>query len=88
MNDIYAVAVSVSQSGAHITATATASHRQEDTRTSVSLAWTGLPALNADGDVGTWLYGVLSQMVYNFDDHDVTEADTEGLEQMKEAPRA
>jgi hypothetical protein len=41
------------------------------TNISMSLVWPNLPMLNSPHNAATWMYGALSQLIQNFDDHTV-----------------
>lgn len=75
MGDIYAVAVSVSQSIDGPTARANLLHSNDGRKTTLNLEWKLPHPINADGQPGEWLYAVLSRIVQDFDDHEVVSAE-------------
>lgn len=87
MNPIYAVALSITECGEGPTPVAHLSYQDDDRKYMLRVAWDQLPARNAGGDAGQWLYSVLLRLVENFDAHEITEASVEGIGQMKEDAR-
>lgn len=88
MADIYAVCISVSQSVEGPRATAHLSVKTDDRSAQLRIEWPELKNLNAGGDPAAWLYAVLGFMVEDFDNHIVTQAEIEGVQQMKEEASA
>lgn len=75
MTDIYAVAISASQSIDRPKARAELLHSNGGRKTVLTLEWELPHGINADGQPGEWLYAVLSRLVQDFDDHQVVRAE-------------
>lgn len=71
---LYAVCISVSQYTEAPLVGATLTSLIDGQRVEMHLKWSGIPFLNCPDNAGTWLYGLLSQMVQNFDNHEVVSA--------------
>lgn len=84
MGDIYAVAVSASQSIDGPSARAELLHSNGGRKTVLTLEWKLPHAINADGQPGEWLYAVLSRIVQDFDDHQVVRAEYDRFQTTQE----
>lgn len=88
MEPILSVALTATQGSNTPTVTATLGYTEEHARSSVHLRWELPTRINADGQIGEWLYAVLSRLVQDFDEHIVERVayETDGL--IKETPNA
>lgn len=87
MEPIYAVALSMTQGVDGPTPVAHLSYSEGDRKYMLRLQWPEMPKRQAEGDAGLWLYSVLLRLVEDFDEHTITEAKVDGVEEMKEAAR-
>lgn len=87
MEPIYAVALSITQGADGPTPVAHLSYTDDDRKYMLRLQWSEMPKRNAAGDAGQWLYSVLLRLVEDFDAHEITQAQVDGVEQMKEDAR-
>lgn len=69
MEPILSVALTITQGASTPTATATLGYTEDHMRSHVHLRWDLPTRINADGQVGEWLYAALSRVVQDFDDH-------------------
>lgn len=74
MPRIYAAALSMSQGDGVPTVHANLLVSEDGRKTSLSLGWDLPTPINAGGNVGEWLYAVLSRLVQDFDEHSVERA--------------
>lgn len=72
MDPILSVALTATQGSDTPQVTATLGLHTETQRSHVHLAWELPTRINADGNVGDWLYAVLNRLVQDFDEHVVT----------------
>lgn len=84
MSEIYAVALTVSQGAGRISATAALLHSEEGRKTNIAMEWKLPHPINAGGNPGEWLYAVLSRITQDYDLHQVTRAEIDGLGDMTE----
>jgi len=86
MSDHYAVCLSVSQGKYDTTAIAHLLYADEHRETMMRIEWPVLPPESNPENAGEWLFNVLSDLVANFDAHQVTQAETGPRGARKEAP--
>lgn len=75
MSDHYAVCLSVSQGRYETTAVAHLLYADARDETMMRIEWPVLPPESNPENPGEWLFNVLSDLVANFDAHQVTAAD-------------
>lgn len=74
MASIYAASLTLSQGSGVPHASATVLYSEGGRQTTVTLEWPLPTPVNADGNAGEWLYAMLSRVVQDFDEHDITGA--------------
>lgn len=88
MEPILSVALTATQGASTPEVTATIGLHQDSQRSHVHLAWELPTRINADGNVGDWLYAVLSRLVQDFDEHIVTKVSHESIGAKEGNPNA
>lgn len=80
MTQIYSACVSVSQGLDAPVVRAYMSFAEDEHKTDIDVQWSLPSRINADGNVGEWLYAVLNRLVQDYDDHQVnrTRFETKG----------
>jgi hypothetical protein len=76
MSEHYAVCLSVSQGVYDTRASAHLLHVSGDRETMMRIEWPVLPPETQPENAGEWLFNVLSDLVANFDAHQVVNAET------------
>lgn len=84
MEPIYAVSLSIGQSGAKSDARAFLSVRNDDRAVMIRMEWQDLPKVQVQGSPGDWLYGVLGRLLMAYDEHEVMTVEIDGVDQMTE----
>lgn len=75
MADHYAVCISISQGAYDAKANCHLLYADRTTETMMNIEWPTMPPQTDPENAGEWLFNVLSDLVANFDAHQVTSAD-------------
>lgn len=88
MSDHYAVCLSVSQGGYDTRANCHLLYASQHDETMMSIEWPTMPPQSDPENAGEWLFNVLSDLVANFDAHQVTKAERRPRGGQQAAPSA
>lgn len=87
MDGMYAVALSISESTMGPSASASLHFKDDREKVVITMGWAELPATVCEESPGAWMVAVLSALIENFDDHEVTEASSQRGEVEGQAAR-
>jgi len=76
MSEHFAVSISISQGKYDTTASCCLLHAAGDRETMMEIKWPVLPPQTDPENAGEWLFNILSDLVANFDAHEVQSAET------------
>ena len=76
MSEHFAVSISISQGRYDTTASCALLHASSDRETMMNIKWPVLPPQSDPENAGEWLFNILSDLVANFDAHEVHSAET------------
>ena len=76
MSEHFAVSISISQGKYDTTASCALLHAGPDRETMMTIKWPVLPPQTDPENASEWLFNILSDLVANFDAHEVESAET------------
>lgn len=83
MDGIYAASITLAQSSLGLSVAATLCYTEEERRYMMTLEWPRSASVNAEGNVGEWLYAALHRLIQEYDNHNVVNAVVEPFEILK-----